>query len=305
MLFEQLEHSGLKWINIEDPTEEKMNELAETYGFHELDIEDCFSETERPKIDEYDDYMFVVMHMPAYDKKKDRFRIVELNIFIGDGYLITVSEGDLEILRKLFDRVNEEKEVRGEHMSKGSGFLLYRLTSELFEGVFPMVEKVGVKGRRIERDLFEGKVVKDMLYDIMGMKRQIITLRRIMQPHRSLIMTLEHKHKRFLAEELEVYFDDVVDKIEKIWGSLEVLNEVADTLQDANEALVSHNTNNVIKILTVFSVVMLPLTFVTGLYGMNVALPGGADPITFRYIVAGLVTIVVGMMGFFVWKKWI
>lgn len=306
MQYAEVQHGPLQWIHIADIEESKLHELAVKYNFHDLDIEDCLSETERPKIDEYTDYMFVVLHMPLYHKLKDRFSTVEINIFIGDNYLITVTESDFRVLNELFEKAQASDEFRMEYMSRGSGFLLYHLTSTLFDSCFPLVDKVGAKGRRIEKDLFEGKVVQDMLYDIMAMKRQLITLRRIVHPHRSLILTLEHKHKRFLTQQLEVYFDDVVDKIEKIWISLETLKEVADALQDANEALVSHNTNNVIKILTVFSVTMLPLTFVTGLYGMNVALPGTAENgVAFWEIVTALVSIVVIMLGFFRWKKWV
>ena len=115
----------------------------------------------------------------------------------------------------------------------------------------------------------------------------------------------EHKNKKFLPESLEVYFDDVLDKVEKIWNNLENLKELIESLQDTNESIISHTTNNVIKTLTVFSVVMLPLNLLAGLYGMNVELPGGAQPAMFFYISGGMAALLLLMLVFFKIKRWI
>jgi magnesium transporter len=143
-----------------------------------------------------------------------------------------------------------------------------------------------------------------MLKDILNIKKNIIVFRRVIAPQRSVIAQIEHKNKKFLPESLEIYFDDVVDKIEKIWNSLENLKELVASLQETNESIISHTTNNVIKILTIFSVVMLPLTFLTGLYGMNVALPMADRTETFFMLTALMVLVVATMLGFFKYKKW-
>ena len=126
-----------------------------------------------------------------------------------------------------------------------------------------------------------------------------------MAPQRGVVAQIEHKNKKFLPHSLEVYFDDAVDKIEKIWSSLENMKELIESLQDTNESIISHTTNNVIKILTVFSVVMLPLTFLTGLYGMNVALPGAESGAIFMVLTGVMIGIVLTMLGFFKYKRWI
>ncbi len=138
----------------------------------------------------------------------------------------------------------------------------------------------------------------------MMLKKNIITFRRIIQPERPVISSLEHKNKKFLPETLEVYFDDVVDKIEKQWSSLDSLKEVADTLQDANESLISHRSGETIKVLTIFSVIMLPLTLITGLFGMNVALPQSENPTAFLGIAGIMLAIALAMFTYFRWRKW-
>ena len=125
-------------------------------------------------------------------------------------------------------------------------------------------------------------------------------------PQRTVIAQLEHKNKKFLSDDLDVYFDDVVDKIEKIWGNLETLKEFVSSMHATNESFLSHNINNVMKVLTVFSVIMLPLTFITGVYGMNIAtIPLLDNPFSFYIISALMVGIIIFMLVVFKWKKWI
>lgn len=162
--------------------------------------------------------------------------------------------------------------------------------------------------KNIEHEIFETAHVRDHLFDIMVTKKNIITLRKILLPQRTVIATLEHKQKRFLPENLEIYFDDVVDQIEKLWNILETQKEVIESLEDTNESLLSHNINNTMRTLTVFSVIMLPLTFLTGLFGMNVQLPfmDSLENIEhFWKIIAIMATVSLLMVGIFKLKKWL
>jgi magnesium transporter len=298
-------HRKIEWINIYNADEKLIRKVSDKFKFHELAVQDCLEEDERSKIDEYDDHLFVILHFPFINKRTGKYEAAKLSMFIGKNYFVTVSNGKLKTLDKIFVQMNENKSFRQEYFSKGSGYLLYHVMNDLFEDCFAPVGKISRIGREIEEDLFEGVIVKDMLYDIMNMKRGVIAMQRIFSPMRSIVLSLEHQHRRFLAKNLEVYFDNIVDKIEKLWSMVEGLKAVADTLQDANEALVSHNTNNVIKILTVFSVVMLPLTFLTGLYGMNLVLPLQEDPMAFWQVGGMMLAVVFTMLLFFRWKRWI
>ncbi|MBT4385106.1 magnesium/cobalt transporter CorA [Candidatus Peregrinibacteria bacterium] len=295
----------LTWLDIQDPEPRLLHKIAQEHGFHELDIEDCLSDNQRSKIDEYDDYLFIILHIAYYDKRKQRVISEEIDIFIKNNMLITVHWGSIKPLTDLFDKAKSSAALRKEIMSHGSGFLLYEVIDHLYSSAFPMLDTIERNLTSLERDVFSLNQKRDMLKDILNLKKNIIGFRRIIAPQRSVIAQIEHKNKKFLPHTLEIYFDDVVDKIEKIWSTLENLKELVESLQDTNESIISHTTNNVIKILTVFSVVMLPLTFLTGLYGMNVSLPAAESNSVFMVIVVIMVVTVASMLGFFRYKRWI
>jgi magnesium transporter len=222
--------------------------------------------------------------------------------------LITLHDGELKILKKFVKRYSESAKLRREVMSKGMGFLLYEILDGLFDEHFPMIDQMEKRMDTLERDVFSLKVgQKDMLRDILGLKKDLITFERTIGPLRAVIPQLEYKNDKFIPEGLEVYFDDIVDKVEKIWATLSNQREVVTLLQDTNEAVISHTTNNVIKILTVFSVIMLPITFITGFFGMNVQFPAniGLHDLSYIWVSAGMLGVVVLMLLFFKLKKWI
>ena len=270
---EEIKTRKLRWKNIVKPQQETLEELEKKYGFHELDLEDCLSKTERPKVEDYKDYVFIVFHFPVKQMKSGSIAIHSLNVFLGKDFFITLSDGKNKKLDDFFEELKKKPKIKREAFSRGSGYLLYELINELFQIYTPYISQLTRSVQEIEDDIFEGTIHRDRLYEIMLAKRQIITLKRALIPHITLIQTLEHLHKQFINKRLELYFDDVADKIGRSKVALESLNEITDTLHNANESLTSHNTNKVMKILTIFSAVMLPMTFVTGLYGMNVALP--------------------------------
>ncbi|MDP3975381.1 MAG: magnesium transporter CorA family protein [bacterium] len=298
-------HGKLVWKDIEKPDEATLERLKDTYGFHELDLEDCLSKTESPKLEEYDDYVFVVFHFPIRNLRTESIDIESLNVFIGNNYLITLSHGRLKKLDETFLEMESDRRYRRENFAKGSGYLLYILMSELFESCFPQLSQIHHFIREIEGDIFEGKVAKDRLYDIILVKRQLINLKRAILPHAPIILQLEHLHTRFINKKLELYFDDVADKISRAKSLLSSMTDMIETLSDANESLTSHNTNRVMKILTIFSATLLPLTFITGLYGMNVPLPLENHSGAFFLVLSGMLGLLVVMLLFFKIKRWL
>jgi len=157
----------------------------------------------------------------------------------------------------------------------------------------------------LEQEVFSLEYTKDRLKDILLLKKDLINFRRIIMPQRAVIAQLEHKNQKFLPEKLEVYFDDIVDKIEKIWNNIENLQELTTSVQESNESIISHNTNNIIKTLTILSVIMLPLTFITGFYGMNIHGLWYAESTNSVWLVAGLIAFVAfAMILYFKMRKW-
>jgi magnesium transporter len=300
----ELEHAGARWLNIEEPTAVETAWLAEHFEFHELDLEDVLSTRQRPKIDEYDEYLFMVLHLPRFDKSIGRLNAAELNIFIGPDYVITLPNHPLKPVGRLFTRLSNSDELREQYFSKGAGYLLYEILSESFDYCFPILDKIGFKLDRLQNAIWDERS-EDVARDISNVKQEIIAFRKIIKPERTTLRLLERARTRYLSEDLEVYFDDIVDSAERIWDQLDNYKEVVDGLESTNESVISHRQNDVLRVLTIFSVVLLPLTLISGIFGMNVEFPGFDTHAAFWVIVALMVVVIVGMVGFFRHKRWL
>ena len=176
-------------------------------------------------------------------------------------------------MTRLFRRCCGGRRAAREPLLEGSGRLLYEVLDDLFDYCFPILDKIGHKLDVIEDDMFEG-LSSEVVRDISNVKQEIISYRKIIKPERSTLRLLERHVERFLPEELELYFDDIVDAAERIWDLLDNYKEVVEALEDTNESVISHRQNRVLQILTIFSVVLLPLTLISGIFGMNVDFPG-------------------------------
>ena len=300
----ELSANGLTWINLESLDSESVMQLAERFGWHPLDLEDVFSKRQRPKVDDYPEYLFAVLHFPRYDKAIQRLNAAELDIFLGPDYLVTIPNVELLPVTRLFRRCEEDAELRDELFAKGSGRLLYEVLDDLFDYCFPILDKIGHKLDSLEDDVFEGRS-EEVVRDISNVKQEIISYRKIIKPERSTLRLLERRVERFLPEELELYFDDIVDAAERIWDTLDNYKEVVEGLEDTNESVISHRQNNVLRILTVVSVVLLPLTLISGIFGMNVHFPGFATAWAFWTILGVMFATALGLIAFFRAKRWL
>src|SRR3954452_18830527 len=301
---EIVEHGGLRWINIERPTSIDQAWLEEHFDFHPLAYEDVSSRNQRPKIDEYDDYLFIVLHFPVFDKKVGRLNAGELDIFVGPDYLITLPNTELKPVEYLFERLRANDDLREQVFTQGAGYLLYRIVDNGFDYCFPMLSKIGNKLSRLETDIFEGRS-EEVVRDISNVKLEILNFRKIIRPQRTVLRDLERTKHRYIADDLEIYFDDIVDASERIWDMLENFKEVVEALEDTNESVLSHRVNNVLRVLTSFSVVILPLTLLASIWGMNVGVPGEGSVHAFWAIIAAMVAVLAGMLSFFRWRGWL
>jgi magnesium transporter len=300
----ELNAQGLTWVHVTAPDQEVATELAARFGWHPLDVEDILSKRQRPKVDDYPEYLFAVLHFPWYDSAVQRLNAAELDIVLGPDYLVTMPNVPLLPVDRLFNRCAEDEEFREELFSKGSGRLLYEVLDDLFDYCFPILDKIAHKLDKIEDDIHEVRS-EELVRDISNVKQEIISYRKIMKPQRPTLRVLERKVERFLPEDLELYFDDIVDASERIWDVLDNYKEVVEALEDTNESVIAHRHNDVLRVLTVFSVILLPLTLIASLFGMNVAYPGEGTHAAFWVIVAIMVLTIFAMLGFFRWKRWL
>src|SRR5688500_1637805 len=300
----ELAAEGLTWVHADRPGEAEVAHLAERFGFHELDIEDVLSKRQRPKIDEYPDYLFVVLHFPFYDKAVQRLNAAELDIFLGQGFLITLPNVELHPATSLFRRCEADAELRDELFAKGSGYLLYHVLDDLFDYCFPILDKISHKLERIEDEMYEGRS-EEVVRDISNAKQEIIAYRKIIKPERATLRVLERHIERFLPEDPELYFGDIVDAAERVWDQLDNFKEVIEGLESTNESCIAHRQPYRLHILTVTSVILRPLTLIASIFGMNVLYPGEGSHEAFWVILGIIVVLGFSLLAVFRWRRWL
>jgi magnesium transporter len=198
-------------------------------------------------------------------------------------------------------------ELRDKLFSRGSGYLLYRVVDDSFDYCFPMLRKIGNKLDAIEDDIFEEERSEEVVRDISRVKQEIINFRKVIRPQRPVLRDLEKVKSRYLSPDfdLEIYFDDIVDAHERIWDMLENYKEVIEGLEDTNESVLNHRVNEILRVLTAISVIVLPLTLIASIWGMNVGVPGEGDDADFYVIVGSMVALLVGMILYFRRRGWL
>ena len=301
---EIIEEAGLRWIHIESPRTADRDWLEDNFDFHPLDMEDVYSRNQRPKLDQYDDYVFIVLHFPLFDKDSGRILTAELDLFLGPDYLITLPNIPLPPLSAMFERYREKADLREEVFSKGSGYLLYKIVDTGVDASFPMLRKTGLKLERLEDDIFEGRS-SEIVRDISEAKQEIINFRKIVRPQRAVLRDLERTKQRYLQDELEIYFDDISDAAERIWDTLENYKEVIEGLESTNESVLSHRLNDSFRILTAASVILLPLTLIASIFGMNVDFPGEGEAFSFCVILGLMAATLFGLVVLFRRRGWL
>ncbi len=302
---ESLTWGDLTWVNIEGPTERETEYLTKNYPFHPLDLDDCLSRIQRPKIDEYKDYLFLVFHFPLFKKEARVTTPSQVSVFIGENYLITLHKGELKPLVKLFRECQIDEESRREHFSQGSGYLLYRIIDRLVDYCLPILSRIDDNIEKVEEDIFSEEMPR-AIKEISILRRDVISFRRIIWPMRAVIGSLEPKIRRFTKMDLAVYFGDMVDHVDKIWDGLDECKEIIEGLNDTHDSLATNRTNEIIRMLTIIATILLPITVVASIFGMNIPLgPFGNSDYSFLYVFLICLVVISGMLYFFHRQRWI
>ncbi len=289
----------LTWVNIEKPTERETEYLAQHYYFHHLDLDDCLSRIQRSKIDEYKGYLFLVFHFPVYNKEARVTTSSQVSVFIGEKYLVTLHKGELKPLVKLFRECQIDEESRQENFNQGSGYLLYRIIDRLVDYCLPILNKIGFNIERVEDDIFSSGV-RSAIREISTLRRDVISFRRIIWPMRAVIGSLEPKIRRFTKVDMSVYFGDMIDHVDKIWDGLDEYKEIIEGLNDTHDSLATNRTNEVMRMLTIIATILLPITVVASIFGMNITtLPFLTSKYSLLFVLLIMLVVVGGMLYFF------
>ena len=278
---ETISNNGFLWTDIQKPNNERMNLLAKNYNFHELNVEDCLSEVHIPKVDRYEDHVFIILHFPTtVEKEKTLSRFSQLSIFAGRNFLVTIHQGDLKPLDDIFQLCNQSDKQRQALMGKSPGYLLHSIIDALVDDLLHILKKIIGNVDDLEESVFNDR--KSDVKTISLLRKEITSLRRIVVRLRRTMSEVTKDIQKFAEEDLTPYFADVEDHIEKIFEELEESKEIVDIYKDTDFMLSTEKSNKILAILTIIFTLSIPTSTIATFYGMNINLPGSiAHPWTF------------------------
>lgn len=296
MAIRSIKSDNFDWYYLTDFSEVEANFLKSNFKFHPLDLKDCAGEVQRSKIDSYRNYLFMVIQFPELNGRK--VSINQVYVFIGKKFLITIAKSKMKVLNNLFYKTLHNKKVKDDVFSDDPGYLLYKVLDSLLRFSWSIHPKLDADVRHIESEIYEGRG-KKAVFDVAALRRVILQLKAIIDPQKIVTNTLSRLDASFLSKDMMVYFDDLDDFVEKNWLSLESHKERVSNLQEVNESLISYRTNQTMKVLTIFSVALMPLTLLSGIYGMNIDLPFSHSPIFVWILFATLALAIFGILFYF------
>lgn len=273
---ETIQGKKFQWIDLQNPDRSDVEKLALQYHWNALNIEDCITKSELPKLDSYDDHFFVILHFPSLLRQPGISRNSQLSIFVGRDFLVTIHQGDLKPLVDLMHicKNDLDRHRKERLLGKSTGNLLHEIIDVLVDDLLHLSRKVIANLDDLEDEVFDE--TKSVARSIALLRRDINSMRRIVNPLKKFVLEITKNIKRFSDEEdLSLYFDDVIDHIDKVIETLEESRETMEIYKDTDFMLSSEKTNKILAVLTIIFTFSIPGTAVATFYGMNVNLPGG------------------------------
>lgn len=297
---EIFESKGIQLHSLREVTQTDLGALQQKFKFHHLDYEDIRSQTPISKIDAYKHYVFIVFHVPMVNEGTRYVYGEELYVFLSNEVLVVVTHRPIPVVDAFMNRMTKSAKFRSLMLGKGTAFCLQRILDEVFRDSLSIVANLTLEVCRLE-EMIEVRHDKRLTVDLGHVRRNILFLRHVVDPQRTILASISHLKRNFISDDLVIYFDDVHDVLDTIWLSTDNLKLIIDGLFDVNEALLSHRTNQIVTLLTFISAALMVPTLIAGFYGMNVPwLPyaQNAKIVTLFYVVGfvGMVLAVVAVI---------
>lgn len=306
-MLQSIKTSNLTWHNLIKPAARDLEYLSRNFNFHPLDLEASRKDrhSQRPQISEYEKYIFLILLFPIYRRRQRDIKPAEIDFFLGKNYLITIHNNELEPLKKMFNLNRDDLTAREKFIKNSSSELLYDILNKLFLYCFPMLDHISLDIANIENNIWQGKE-KAMTKEILIIQRNIINFRKIMQAHKNVMKKIVAGRNPLVADNIKKYFSSIVEQSKDIWDILENQKDTIYALHHTNESLISFKLNDIMKTLTIFSVIVFPLTLLAALFGMNtINMPLITHPYGFWIIISIMAGGVFLMFAYFKHKKWI
>lgn len=298
-----IEHKTVSWVDFEQPSHDDIIYLQEHFNIHPLAIEEFFTPTYQPKAVSYDNCIFLSIHIPLFDVENRTTYSGELDMIITRDHLITAHRHKIYQLERFFQEIQTSEGKQRLHLTQTPAHLLYTVLELLLESCFPRLDHISKNLDNIEDQVFSGKE-KEMVLEISIVKRDILNFRRAIKPQRAIIESIIQKENGFIPSDLRVYFQDLIGTNIRIWNILENNKEIIESLEETNNSLLSNKLDMTMKVLTVFTAVMLPVTAYSNIMSMSTTIPLTHIQNAF-WIHAGIMVIISLLtVIIFRWKKW-
>lgn len=294
---------SLLWLDIYDCSAAELNYIGDLFDFHPLALEDCLQISPRAKLDRYDDYNFFVFHALRYfeeAEEEDEISSIELDVFMGSNYIVTIHPIALAAVGKVARVCLRETEL----MILGPEHLLYRIVDNMVDDYFPIIGRLGERIDDLEDSIFMDRG-REITEEILALKRTIILLRKVLIPQRRIFGNINGHYSFLVNEENVPYYLDLVDHLDSVLDTANTYRDLVNSTTETYYSIINGRTSEIITVLTIISIIMMPLTVITGFFGMNVHIPGADNHYYIAFILIGMFALAIAMLGFFRYRRWI
>ncbi len=294
---------NLVWIDLNKPTPEELQKIAEEFNFHHLAMEDASQQHQRPKVDAYDNFYFVVFYSLSIADDENKFKATEIDMFMGENFLVTIHYEDVPALKE----ANKRWMNNADQINRDIGVLLYSLLDTMVDNYFPVLDNLIDQVEELEDLIFEENKghQRNYIQTTLGIKRNLINMRRIAAPERDLLNVLTRRDSPIFSDKTNIYFQDVYDHLVRVTDSLDSYRDLLSGALDANLAVISNDLNKVMRTLTATSIILMTNALIAGIYGMNFEnMPELKWEYGYFGVLALMVIITVSLYTFFKRKNW-
>lgn len=296
----------LSWIDIKNPSKKDLDYLKNNFNFHPVTLGELLTPTLRPKVEHYDHYLYMVIHIPLYSSKKQTTESVEIDFLITQNALITVRYEEIPPFKEFWGKCQIDKMARERNFSETTAYLLYCILEDMYSFSLRQLDHVNKKINKIEDEMFKQRGSENIVEKISFTRRDILDFRKTIKPQRTILDSLKVRGVEFFGKKMKPYFMDIIGDYMRVWNLLENHKETIEALRETNDSLVSNRTNRIMRVLTIFAVIVFPLTLLAAIFGMNTQyLPFVGHKYDFWVIFGLMLVATLFMLFLFKWKKWI
>jgi magnesium transporter len=297
------DNSHIVWLDLLDPTADELAKVGEEFMLHPLALEDATNEHQRPKLEQYEEFLFVVFYTARASPSQRPLQLQELNLFVGKNYVITVHYGEMSELQEV-----EQRWKRNHHeLEKGSGLLLYMILDTIVDEYFPLVDQLSERVEEMEQQVYTGHAENEYFtFDVLSLKKRFLEFRRVTVAERDVLNTLTNRDNPIFEEKTLLYFRDIYDHITRIADSFDIYRDQLSGLIDARLSMISNNMNQVMRTLTSASIILMILSLLAGIYGMNFKNMPELDWTYGYFALLGVMALIaIGLLIYFRRRRWL